>query len=154
MGGGGTVVAAGLAGAQGSSIRVASPWIVGLSEGMRSPGIGFALCSMFTAVWGSTILMTTWACSNAYASCGFCSNICRASFGLFCTHSFICFMSSNICSGGKEATALLMASGALSAWTTSPYGFSVFWPCNRLCISIRLFSVQALSTRSVRPPIS
>lgn len=32
-----------------------------------------------------------------------------------CTHNFICFINSNICSGGREATALLIASGAFSA---------------------------------------
>ena len=36
--------------------------------------------------------------------------------------SFICFINSNICSGGKLATALLIASGAFSGSTGSPYG--------------------------------
>ena len=45
-----------------------------------------------------------------------------ASVGLFWMHSFICFMSSNICSGGRDATAREMASGAFSGSTASPYG--------------------------------
>jgi hypothetical protein len=37
-------------------------------------------------------------------------------------------MSSNICSGGNEATALLTFSGALSALTGSPYWLSDIGP--------------------------
>lgn len=40
-----------------------------------------------SAISGSTILMTTWACSSAYASCGFWSSMFLASWGLFWTHS-------------------------------------------------------------------
>lgn len=40
-------------------------------------------CLLTIATWGSTIRITTWACNNAYANCGFCSNICLASVGLF-----------------------------------------------------------------------
>jgi len=36
--------------------------------------------------------------------------------------TFICFINSNICSGGKLATALATASGAFSGSTGSPYG--------------------------------
>lgn len=43
-----------------------------------------------------------------------------------CIHNFICFINSNICSGGKVATALLIASGAFSGSTGSPYGFSTY----------------------------
>lgn len=39
--------------------------------------------------------------------------------------TFICFISSNICSGGRLATALLMDSGASCGWTLSPYGDSI-----------------------------
>ena len=38
--------------------------------------------------------------------------------------TFICFMSSNICSGGKLATACVIASGASSGATAGPYGFT------------------------------
>jgi len=38
------------------------------------------------AISGSTILMTTWACSNAYANCGFWRSIFLASTGLFWMH--------------------------------------------------------------------
>ena len=34
---------------------------------------------------------------------------------------FICFISSNICSGGKLATALVITSGAFSGGTGAPY---------------------------------
>ena len=34
---------------------------------------------------------------------------------------FICFMSSNICSGGREATALVITSGAFSGGTEGPW---------------------------------
>lgn len=110
--------------------------------------------TLTTAVCGSTIRMTTWACSKAYANCGFSNNIWRASFGSFCMQAFICFISSYICSGGSEATVLVIISGAWSGSQCSPYGFSTCGPCNSCCISMRDFSVQALSTRNVRPPIS
>lgn len=110
--------------------------------------------NLTTAVCGSTIRITTIDCSSAYDSCGFNSSICRASAGLFWMHNFICFISSYICSGGSDATVFVIVSGASSGSQCSPYGFSTCGPCNNCCISIRDFSVQALSTRSVRPPIS
>ena len=45
--------------------------------------------------------------------------------------TFICLMSSNICSGGKLATALVIASGASSGRTG--------WPCNGGCTNIWRF---------------
>lgn len=66
--------------------------------------------------------MITNACKMAYASCGLCSNSCRDSLGLVFTECFICRISSNICSGGRLATALVIASGAACGGTGSPYG--------------------------------
>ena len=101
-------------------------------------GFGWFLWSMVTAISGSTILqekftwlhiflsvaqktltdlMTTCACRSAYASCGFWLSMDLASWGLFMMHCFICFISSNMFSGGREATALEMASGAFSGST-------------------------------------
>ena len=38
--------------------------------------------------------------------------------------TFICFISSNICSGGSDATAWVIASGALAGSTAAPNGDS------------------------------
>ena len=47
----------------------------------------------------------------------------RRVWGQLCKRlTFICFINSNICSGGKLATALDMASGAFSGSTGSPNG--------------------------------
>ena len=44
------------------------------------------------------------------------------------TPTFICFISSNICSGGRLATALVMASRALSGDTGFPWSEGWQWP--------------------------
>merc|ERR1712227_876665 len=77
-----------------------------------------------------------------------------ASWGLFWIQAFICCINSNICSGGRDATALLIASGALPLSTAGPKGLSLTGSVIRDCISILLFSVHALSTLRVLPAIS
>ncbi len=50
--------------------------------------------------------------------------------------SFICFISSYICSGGRLATARLITSGALVGSTALPYGFSSGGPTDGLVSAI------------------
>uniref|UniRef100_A0A2M4C785 Putative secreted protein n=1 Tax=Anopheles marajoara TaxID=58244 RepID=A0A2M4C785_9DIPT len=106
------------------------------------------------AALASMILITTAACSKPYVNCGFSSNMVRASTGSFCRHTLACRIISYIWSGCKRVTILAMMSGVSCGLHSSPYGFSTCGPCNSAAISMRDFSVHALSTRSARPPNS
>lgn len=68
------------------------------------------------------------------------------SFNNNCWITFICFISSNICSGGREATACEIASGALSGGQGAPYGET---SGTTLPVGPRLFSSSLLSDVAV-----